>query len=116
MKKRDLIFIASAVIVCAVLFAVNRIGKKEGDTVLIYVDSKLYAALPLNENAEKEVNSGTNIVKIENGEVYMVYADCPDKLCIKQGKISDSSRDIVCLPNRVTVKVTKKSETDAVSK
>ena len=44
----------------------------------------------------------------------MEYADCPDKLCINQGKITDSSKKIICLPNKVIVEVTKKSETDAV--
>ncbi len=116
MNKRDLIFIVSAVILCAVLFTVNRYAKNGGDTVQIYVNAKLCETVPLNENSVKEINGGTNRVRIENGEVFMEYADCPDKLCVKQGKISDSSRDIVCLPNKVTVKVIKKSETDAVSR
>ena len=53
-------------------------------------------------------------VKIEDGCAYMLSANCPDKLCIRQGKAKDSSKKIICLPNRVTVEVTKKSEIDEV--
>lgn len=63
-----------------------------------------------------EKDGHTNILLVEEGRISMKSADCPDKLCVKQGRISDSSRDIVCLPNKVTVKVIKKSETDAVSR
>ena len=116
MKKRDLIFILSVFAGIAILVSVNLLTAARGDTAEIYVNSKFAASLPLDENTVKEINGGTNRIRIENGYVYMEYADCPDKLCIKQGKISDSSRDIVCLPNRVTVKVTRKGSTDAVSR
>lgn len=116
MKKRDLVFIIFVAVIIAVLASVNIFTGKKGDTAEIYVNSKLAASLPLDENTVKEINGGTNRIRIENGYVYMEYADCPDKLCVKQGKISDSSRDIVCLPNRVTVKITRKGSTDAVSR
>ena len=42
---------------------------------------------------------------ISGGEAFMKWADCPDKLCIHQGKISHTGETIACLPNRVTVRV-----------
>ena len=35
----------------------------------------------------------------------MISADCPDHLCVKQGKISADGEMIVCLPNKVTVQI-----------
>jgi hypothetical protein len=35
----------------------------------------------------------------------MEYADCPDKLCIRQGIVSRSGERIVCLPNRVSITI-----------
>ncbi len=35
----------------------------------------------------------------------MDKADCPDKLCVKQGKISKSGESIICLPHKVVVKI-----------
>ena len=114
-KIRDKTYADVIILICLLLFAAVGLTHKKGDTVLIYKDAKLYKQLPLNVDQTVDID-GKNTLIIERGCAYMQYADCPDKLCIKQGKISDSSKDIVCLPNRVTVRITKKSETDAVSK
>ena len=38
-------------------------------------------------------------------------ADCPDKLCVRQGAL-DRNGVIVCLPNRVVVRVSTESGAD----
>jgi len=50
-----------------------------------------------------------NTVLIEPGAVSMHSANCPDQLCVKQGKITGGVYPIVCLPNRVTVKIISKT-------
>ena len=35
----------------------------------------------------------------------MTDADCPDKLCVKTGRISKTGETIVCLPHRVVVEI-----------
>ena len=67
------------------------------------------ARLPLDADIEYSVR-GKNIVKIKNGKAFVSYADCPDKLCMKQGEISDADKTIVCLPNRLTVRIVKASD------
>ena len=52
-----------------------------------------------------------NIVFVEKGQISVIEADCPDKVCIKQGAISEGARPIVCLPNNVVIKLTD-DETD----
>ena len=51
-----------------------------------------------------------NIVVIEDGHVYMKYADCPDGLCIKQGKISREGESIICLPHKLVIRIVSLSE------
>ena len=51
----------------------------------------------LGENGEK------NIIQIENHDVFMFEANCPDKLCVKQGKLSENVVPIVCLPNKIVI-------------
>ena len=113
MKKKDFIFIliVLAAVVSAALFLKM---PQNHDTVSVYVDGELFGEYPLSENAEISVN-GTNTVKIENGEAYMFFATCPDKLCIHQGKIGKTGKSIICLPNRVSVE-TKASVHDEVSR
>jgi hypothetical protein len=47
----------------------------------------------------------TNVLVIQDGYAYMKEADCPDGLCIHQGRIHKAGQSIVCLPNRVVVTI-----------
>ena len=113
MKKADfMVFFGILLIGILMLFA-GRLFSVQGDTVIITKDGKVFGEYSLSEDAEIPVWD-TNIVKIQDGYAYMHFSTCPDKLCIRQGKASDSSKKIICLPNKVTVEVTKKSEIDKV--
>lgn len=50
-------------------------------------------------------STGYDLVEVSGKQVRIVEADCPDKLCVNQGWISRSPQQIVCLPNRVVVKI-----------
>jgi len=62
-------------------------------------------------------NGNVNEIEIRPGEIGMLYADCPDQLCVKQGFISNSHLPITCLPNRVviTLRNTDGVQPDAVT-
>ena len=113
MRKNDFIFIFLVLLAIAVSVPIIKNAANGGKAVRITVDGKLFAELPLSENREIPIN-GTNVAVIENGTVYMKSATCPDKLCMHQGKASDSSKKIICLPNKVVIEVIKKSEIDTV--
>ena len=115
MKKNDLLLIIFLIVLSSLFFLFRSSTKKEGDTVKIYFDNEEFESVPLSEEREISVN-GTNTVCIENGKVFMKSADCPDKICVKQAPLNSSGRDIVCLPNRVTIRVIseKENEVDAV--
>ena len=89
----------------AALFAVLQFGKPAGAEVVVRVDGQEKARYPLTQNGRYELNGGTNILVIEDGAAYLSEADCPDKLCVRMGKISVSGQVITCLPNRLTVTV-----------
>ena len=103
MKKGDICLI----IIAALLLAVWLFWTAGGSEVSIYVNGELFRKLPLNTDAEIVVESenGTNTVVIEKGEVFITHANCPDKLCVHQGKISMTGETITCLPNKLTVTV-----------
>ena len=113
MKKNDFILIIAVILIGIVLFVVTGTSTENGDTVIITRGGEIFGEYPLDTTTKIDIN-GTNTAIIENGTVYMQSADCPDKLCVHQGKISDSSKKIVCLPNKVVIEVTKKSEIDKV--
>ena len=56
-------------------------------------------------------------MRIEDGTVKMIQADCPDKLCMKQKAISKNRGNIICLPNNIVLQIANQdeSELDAVT-
>ena len=91
--KRDIMLIATLIIVCAAAFLIiNFVVKKDGITAVVKVDGNIVYMLPLDKNASVTVEGyqgGSNTVVIENGT----------------GKISKNGETIVCLPHRVVVEI-----------
>lgn len=108
MKKRDFLLIGSILAVSFLLFAVFGLIRREGAFVVVRVDGETVGSYDLYKNGEYVLNGGTNILKIEDGEAWIVEADCPQisgKKCTAQGKISKTGEVITCLPNKLTVTV-----------
>ena len=59
---------------------------------------------------------GTAFLVVEEGHAHLENAPCPLKLCEAMGSIDRSGELIVCLPNRIVVKVDGPEEVDAVSR
>lgn len=92
-------------LIAVALFLVVELTKEEGARVIIKVDGQQVAEYSLSKNGKYDLNGGTNILVIENGKAYLCDANCPDKLCVHQGKISRTGETITCLPNKLTVTV-----------
>ncbi len=119
--RNDIILICSVIVfTLIILFAITLINKT-GSEVIIEQNSKQVAVLDLNKDQEYNLYNGDkicNTVIIKNGEAYMIYADCKDKICVNHNKISKNNESIICLPNKVIVTVTnsKNNEVDGVAK
>lgn len=114
MKKKDLILIGAILAIILIVFAVIQLTEKDGAYVVVKVNGEEVAKYSLSENGEYELNGGTNILRIADGKAFLTDADCPDHLCVNQGKISKSGQTITCLPNRLTVTVYSVDESDDV--
>ena len=114
-KKNDFIIaIIVLVISLAGYFITGTALAGSGKVVIIEVDGKVYAEYPMSERKTIDVN-GHNTVEITPEYVRVSKADCPDKLDVKQGKIKSPGSIIVCLPNKMTVRIAGESEVDAIS-
>ena len=105
MKKRDFIFIAIVLAVILLTFLILPLFKKEGAYVIVRIEGTEIGRYSLTENGEYVLNGGTHILRIEDGAAYMVSADCPDHLCVNDGKIDQTGEVITCLPYYLTVTV-----------
>ena len=103
--RRDLALIAFLLLLSAALFAGLRRGQTPGAEAVVRVEGQEVARYSLAVNGRYELNGGSNILVIENGEAYLIEANCPDKLCVRQGHIHSTGQVITCLPNRLTVTI-----------
>lgn len=51
---------------------------------------------------ETEFEGRKNLIEINDGEIRVSHADCPDKTCVNMGNLK-SGIQIVCLPNRLVI-------------
>lgn len=109
MKKGDKVLIAAVIIFSVIGFAYSILKPAApGDTVLIEVDGKLYETMSLNEDKTVTVHvdgGGFNVVEVKDGKVHIKDANCPDRVCVKQGWINETGENIICLPHRVVVRI-----------
>lgn len=103
-RKRDIILIAVLLLVALVGYYLVNQGD-DGSYVEVVCEGRVIGTYSLKQDGEYALNGGTNIIKIENGEAVMIDADCPDHICIKEGKIRKEGQCITCLPNKLTVTV-----------
>lgn len=119
----DGLLVGCILLVCIALAIVPHLSKKATSTfVKVSVDGKSYAVYPLEVDTTVEIGqTGVRFV-IENGKAFIAASDCPDKLCMRAGALSeaDTGKSLICLPNRVAVTLipgnndSKQSEVDGI--
>lgn len=115
MKRRnDIILLVTVLLLsCAgILFVNYRKNSVKTDIakakVLMSVDGKVEQEIDLSKDGDYAIvndNGDFNTINITQGVVRMKEANCPDKLCIHQGKISKNGETIVCLPHGLIVEI-----------
>lgn len=108
--RLDVAVIGALLLVALVAVLLTVLTHKEGARARVEVDGETVGSYPLSVNGEYEINGGTNILIIEDGEAYLSYADCPDKTCVSTGRIRYEGQSIICLPNKVSVIIEGETE------
>ena len=104
-RRADLIVIGSLLLLALVLWLVLGAFRTEGGEVVVRVDGVETERHALTEDGTFPLNGGSNILVIAEGRAWLSEANCPDRLCVRQGKIHYTGQSIICLPNRLTVTV-----------
>lgn len=115
--RGDIIVIVAVILSALLLLTGLTLGRTKADrlSAMVYLDGKLLAELPLDHDCEYTVTGGyTNTVTIKGGKVSVTYSDCPGGDCTHSGWLSGAGRSIVCLPNRMEVRITGSSDIDIV--
>ena len=108
----DIILICILLVLALSVFLVVELTRREGAYVVVSIDGGEVCRYSLSEDGEFTLNGGTNTFVILGGKAYISEADCPDGLCVSQGKISRTGQTVVCLPNRVMLRIVGADEAD----
>lgn len=115
-KKLVIIFLAVFLICVGIVFALGKIQPEEKIAV-ISVDGEVYGEVDLSEDQSFDIKTerGTNKILIENGDIRITEATCPDKLCIRHEGLHNKYDTIVCLPNKLIIEYKNSAGIDAVA-
>lgn len=118
MKKKDFILIAVILIAIAALFGYTKFkdANEEAAVVAVYKDNELYKEIQLDEEVEFTIKDREHInkVKVHDNGVEVTEANCPDKVCVKTGFITKPSQSIVCIPNKLNIKIIDNNSSDEI--
>lgn len=91
--------------------------KTQGNVVIFRHNGEIVKSVPLDENGIYEIKGDyINRFEIKESGVRVVYTNCPNHQCEKQGTVSHGGTSIVCAPNHVSVTIEEKeAKVDAIS-
>ena len=109
MKKKDIIIIALALLAALALYLVSQISLgAKASVVVVTVDGREVLRKPLAMENRYDIaqdDGSLNVIRVEDGAVFMEEANCRDGLCIRQGKMRNGAKTIVCLPHKLVVRL-----------
>ena len=111
MKTKSLMWgLLFAVIVIGGLLLYRGLGRGEGTVAVISVDGEELERVDLSKvrkeyDLEISTEYGNNTVHIEPGAISVTAADCPDHVCVHQGKLTGSGIPIICMPHRLVIEI-----------
>ena len=125
-KTRTWILIVSLLLIVSVLGSVWVVRRRAPGTVAnVYQDGVCIRSIDLarvTKAFEFTVSGkwGWNVIRVEPGRICVREADCPDRVCVNDGWLSDSARPVVCLPHKLVIRLEARAKAsdgpDAVSR
>ena len=121
MKRNGIIIAALALLAALLILLTPRLAPKpevKEDVVIISVDGKEYARVPLSQPRDGTVaqeDGAVNVIRVTEQGAYMLSSTCHNQLCVEMGMVTVDNWEfrpnqafIICLPNRVSVELVVK--------
>ena len=112
--KTWIIIFVSVIVICAAIYVYTGSRPAPGMIANIYQDGVCIRSIDLGSLTAPETftvycDGGENTILAEPGRICVSDADCPDKICVNDGWLSDSASPIVCLPHRLVIRLEAKT-------
>jgi len=119
----DGVIIVIAIALSALTMLVTTGASAKGGIAIIEVGGREVMRFSLERGMQKRTIKikgihGMSKIEINGEKVRMVESACRDKICVRTGWIDSPGKSIVCLPNRVVIRIVspkKKRGIDSVT-
>ena len=113
MNKNDIKLILFLVMIIATFFIFNRFNNNKEKVANVYYQNDLIKTISLSIDGKYSVNgdNGEVLIEVKDNKIRVIQENSDKNLCSKQGY----SEIIVCLPNKIVIKV-ENNELDGVVK
>ncbi len=117
-KRTDIIIIAAVVATCVLAWlGYKALAAGQAKKAEIYYYGQLAATVDLSSDTDRTfyIPQDTHVIfhVYKNGEIAFESSDCPDKICVKTGKLSVLGQSAACLPNGIVLKIVKAGDRSA---
>ena len=119
MNKKNYLVIGGVLLAAVLLLVMTMVFRPmkavEEDQIIISVDGREYARVPLSKprTVTVEQQDGcVNVVEVSSRGAVMLSSTCDNQLCVQMGEVTvdnwefrPNQQFIICLPNRVSVEL-----------
>ncbi len=112
-KRADVLIIGGVLLAALAWLLVLSLTSKKGDFVVVSMNDREYARLPLYENASLRIKTAAgeyNLLVVKDGQAWVESADCYNQVCVHTGRIAGEYDSIVCLPHKVVITIEKEED------
>lgn len=122
-KTKTWVLILGGVLLLALLSCMILYTRPAPGTVAnIFLDGTAVRSVDLSQVTEPfeftltaAGGEGFNVIRVEPGRIAVIDADCPDRVCVEAGWLSDSASPVVCLPHRLVIRIEKNAAANAAA-
>lgn len=112
MDRKTKIFILIFAFVVVAGIAAFFISKQlpGGTDAVIAIDGQEYSRIDLSRVKESydiiiDNSYGRNIIHVEPGAISITESNCPDLICVHQGRLTGSGLPIICMPHHLVISI-----------
>lgn len=121
MNKQDVKLLGILIVIVGLLFAgIFLFSDQETQNAYVYYEDKLVLTIDLQKSGinqyEVEGALGKVVFETQSKKIRVIEENSPNHICSKQGYISKSYEVLVCLPNKIVVKLESDQEIDTIVK
>lgn len=116
MNKSDIKLLILLLSIALISFLLIKFNQKKDDNLkaIVYYEDREILTINMNINNIYTVNGylGPVVIVVENKKIAVKEEISPNNLCSKQGFVSNSMTPIICLPNKIIIKLVSNLENE----